>query len=168
MSEELPASEVVSKQVEITSNEELTGPPPEDSTQEDKPPLTASADSEDKPPSTANADSEDKPPPTANADSEEKPPPPASAENGTEENKKSESDLKPSKSAAPAPAKPKYRYDWYQTASDVYVNVMIKKLSKDQVHIEFGDIMVSPLKVTYVIRWLNWVPFSLFAPIHVR
>ena len=103
MSEEAPASEVVSQHVEVTSNEELSGPPAETSTQEDKPS------------------------------------PPANAENGTKEDKKSE----PSSSAPAAPIKPKYRHDWYQTASDVYVNVMIKKLNKDQVHVEFGDTTVS-------------------------
>ena len=41
------------------------------------------------------------------------------------------------------PNKSKYRYDWYQTASDVYLNIMIKGLKKDSVHVEFVEKMVS-------------------------
>lgn len=34
---------------------------------------------------------------------------------------------------------PKIRHDWYQTQADVYVNVMIKRLKKDDVSVEFGE-----------------------------
>jgi len=33
----------------------------------------------------------------------------------------------------PQPPKPNYRHDWYQTASDVRLNIMIKGLKKEQV-----------------------------------
>lgn len=41
------------------------------------------------------------------------------------------------------PNKSKYRYDWYQTASDVFLNIMIKRLKKDSVHVEFEEKRVS-------------------------
>lgn len=39
----------------------------------------------------------------------------------------------------PPPAAPKVKHDWYQTHSDVYVNVMIKRLKRDDVTVEFTD-----------------------------
>ena len=31
------------------------------------------------------------------------------------------------------------RYDWYQTSSDVYINVMMKKLKKEEISVSFGE-----------------------------
>ena len=42
--------------------------------------------------------------------------------------------------APPAPAEPpRIRHDWYQTHADVVVNVMIKKLRREDVSVEFGE-----------------------------
>ena len=42
--------------------------------------------------------------------------------------------------APPAPATaPTIKHDWYQTQTDVYVNVMVKRLKRDDVSVEFGD-----------------------------
>ena len=46
------------------------------------------------------------------------------------------------KVAAP-PAKPKYRHDWYQTPTDVYINVMIKGLKNEDVSVHFEAKMAS-------------------------
>ena len=41
---------------------------------------------------------------------------------------------------APLPAAaPPVRHDWYQTQADVYVNVMIKRLKREDVSVEFGE-----------------------------
>lgn len=50
-----------------------------------------------------------------------------------------------SKLAAAAPAKPKYRHDWYQTPTDVYVNVMIKGLKNEDVSVNFEEKMASQM-----------------------
>lgn len=42
---------------------------------------------------------------------------------------------------APA-AKPKYRHDWYQTESDVCINILLKKVKKENVHVTFQEKMV--------------------------
>ena len=61
-------------------------------------------------------------------------------ENGTDVNE----DSKPPEPEAPAaPAKPKYRHDWYQTPTDVYVNVMIKGLKNEDVSVNFEEKMAS-------------------------
>ena len=39
---------------------------------------------------------------------------------------------------APPPA-PTIKHDWYQTQADVYVNVMVKRLKRDDVSVEFGE-----------------------------
>ena len=39
----------------------------------------------------------------------------------------------------PAPEPPKLKHDWYQTQSDVYVNVMIKRLKREDVRVEFSE-----------------------------
>lgn len=49
----------------------------------------------------------------------------------------------------PPQNKSKYRYDWYQTASDVYLNIMIKGLKRDDVHVQFEDTMVHTLLYSY-------------------
>ena len=41
------------------------------------------------------------------------------------------------------PPKPKYRYDWYQTPTDVYINVMIKGLRNEDVSVCFDEKSVS-------------------------
>ena len=38
-------------------------------------------------------------------------------------------------SGAAGPVKPKYRHDWYQTPTDVYINVMIKGLKSEDVSV---------------------------------
>ena len=43
----------------------------------------------------------------------------------------------------PKPAKPKYRHDWYQTPTDVYINVMIKGLKDEDVSVNFEEKMVN-------------------------
>ena len=40
---------------------------------------------------------------------------------------------------ATAPPPPKLRYDWYQTQADVYINIMIKKLKKEDVSVTFDE-----------------------------
>lgn len=50
--------------------------------------------------------------------------------------------------AAPPPveaAPVKYRYDWYQTEADVCINVLIKKVKKENVHINFEERLVRSL-----------------------
>ena len=42
----------------------------------------------------------------------------------------------------PPAEKPKYRYDWYQTESDVCVNILIKKVKKENVQVDFQERMV--------------------------
>ena len=39
---------------------------------------------------------------------------------------------------APLPA-PKPKYDWYQTQADVVINIMVKKLRAEDVHVEFAE-----------------------------
>ena len=39
----------------------------------------------------------------------------------------------------PAVTAPKVKHDWYQTQADVCVNVMIKRLKKEDVSVEFGE-----------------------------
>ena len=58
-------------------------------------------------------------------------------ENGADVNE----DSKPA--AAAAPAKPKYRHDWYQTPTDVYVDVMMKGLKNEDVSVHFEEKMAS-------------------------
>lgn len=50
-------------------------------------------------------------------------------------------DIEP-KPAAP-PAKQKYRHDWYQTPTDVCVNVMIKGLKPKDVTVNYQEKMAS-------------------------
>ena len=46
----------------------------------------------------------------------------------------------PQQSTVPPTAQPpRVRHDWYQTQSDVYVNVMIKRLKRENVRVEFGE-----------------------------
>lgn len=46
---------------------------------------------------------------------------------------------------APPPAKPvqKYKYDWYQTESEVRINVLIKKIRQENVRVNFQENAVS-------------------------
>lgn len=39
---------------------------------------------------------------------------------------------------APLPA-PKPKYEWYQTQADVVINIMVKKLKAEDVHVEFAE-----------------------------
>ena len=47
--------------------------------------------------------------------------------------------------AAAPPPKPKYRHDWYQTPTDVYINVMIKGLKNEDVFVRFEENMASSM-----------------------
>lgn len=40
---------------------------------------------------------------------------------------------------APPPPKAKYRYDWYQSESNVFINILIKKLEKENVHVDYQE-----------------------------
>lgn len=72
---------------------------------------------------------------------------PIAAENGTADSSVGENSSEaPSSTSAPSQAtvaKPKYRYDWYQTESDVCINILIKKLKKDNVKVDFQENSVS-------------------------
>lgn len=39
----------------------------------------------------------------------------------------------------PPPPKAKYRYDWYQSESNVFINILIKKLEKENVHVDYQE-----------------------------
>lgn len=54
-----------------------------------------------------------------------------------------EEETKPAVTAAPPPPKPKYRHDWYQTPTDVYINVMIKGLKNEDVSVHFEEKLAS-------------------------
>lgn len=41
-------------------------------------------------------------------------------------------------SSVPVPVS-RPRYDWYQTSSDVYINIMVKKLKKEEISVSFGE-----------------------------
>lgn len=56
-------------------------------------------------------------------------------ENGTGAPREEE----PKPVVAPPPAKPKYRHDWYQTPTDVYINIMIKNLKPEDVSVDFEE-----------------------------
>ena len=45
--------------------------------------------------------------------------------------------------AAPLPAPMKPKYEWYQTQADVVINIMIKKLRAEDVHVQFAEQSVS-------------------------
>ncbi len=42
-------------------------------------------------------------------------------------------------SSPPPPARPKYRHDWYQTESDVRINILIKKVKKENMAVDFQE-----------------------------
>ena len=70
--------------------------------------------------------------------------PSTTAENGAAERSVCES----SSETPPAPSqvtvtKPKYRHDWYQTESDVCINILIKKVKKENVSVDFQEKSVS-------------------------
>ena len=53
----------------------------------------------------------------------------------------------------PAVAKCKYRHDWYQTEGDICINILIKKVKKENVHVDFqerkvggGRCVIKPVK----------------------
>lgn len=46
-------------------------------------------------------------------------------------------------SPVPQAVKPKYRYDWYQTEADVCINILIKKVKKENVQVNFQEKSVS-------------------------
>lgn len=56
---------------------------------------------------------------------------------------KSEAPPEPVAAAQPVKQKSKYRYDWYQTERDVCVNVMIKRLKKENVEVDIKEKFVS-------------------------
>ena len=43
----------------------------------------------------------------------------------------------------PKVLKQKYRYDWYQTESEVRINILAKKVKEENVHIDFKERSVS-------------------------
>ena len=45
----------------------------------------------------------------------------------------------PPTAAVSAPEPPRIKHDWYQTHADVVVNVMIKRLRREDVRVEFGE-----------------------------
>ena len=45
----------------------------------------------------------------------------------------------PPTAAVSAPEPPRIKHDWYQTHVDVVVNVMIKRLRREDVRVEFGE-----------------------------
>lgn len=47
----------------------------------------------------------------------------------------------PTLPVAPA-AKPKFRHDWYQTESDICINILLKKVKRENVHVNFQEKMV--------------------------
>ncbi len=57
------------------------------------------------------------------------------------------SDTAPAENNPSSKEAPKYRHEWYQTASDVCVNVMTKGLKKEQVQVEFTE-----RTVRYIVR----------------
>ena len=82
---------------------------------------------------------------------------------GTEEPKPVEEP----KAAAPPP-KPKYRHDWYQTPTDVYINVMIKELKNEDVSVHFDEKMASlmdfigrPIQVGMLSKLINAIGSNL-------
>ena len=40
---------------------------------------------------------------------------------------------------APPVSRPKYRYDWYQTEADVCINILVKKVKKENVNVDFQE-----------------------------
>lgn len=68
----------------------------------------------------------------------------ASAGEGTSATQDASEVVKPKEngSAGASPRKPKYRHDWYQTPTDVYINIMIKGLKNDDVSVNFEEKMV--------------------------
>ena len=56
--------------------------------------------------------------------------------------------------AAPPVAKPKYRHDWYQTETDVCINVLIKRVKKENVKVDFQEKSVST--ITHIV--LSLIP----------
>lgn len=40
---------------------------------------------------------------------------------------------------APPVTKPKYRHDWYQTESDICINILIKRVKKENVNVNFQE-----------------------------
>ena len=81
-----------------------------------------------------------------------------------EEVKPKENGVHSTSGELPKPAKPKYRHDWYQTPTDVYINVMIKGLKSEDVDVKFGEKMVCfyPPACAHVCTHLN--PTTLASP----
>ena len=52
---------------------------------------------------------------------------------------------------APLPA-PKPKYDWYQTQADVVINIMVKKLRAEDVHVEFAEESVRACRACHASR----------------
>ena len=80
-------------------------------------------------------------------------------ENGTGAPREEE----PKPAVAPPPAKPKYRHDWYQTPTDVYINVMIKNLKTEDVSVDFEEKRVS---LIIVLKWFAQLPGNVVCPIN--
>ena len=77
----------------------------------------------------------------------------------------------------------KYRYDWYQTETDVCINILIKKLKKENVHVVFQENSVSLyLSMCYstllhnnmfiiatrsrlILKWMKMTPSILMYPL---
>ena len=92
--------------------------------------------------------------------------------NGTREGSTPESSTEevtkattPPPPAAPVLSKPKYRHDWYQTESDVCINILIKKVKKENLVVDFQEKSVSVLDCISKRRDGNLV---LFLQVMVR
>lgn len=55
-------------------------------------------------------------------------------------------------SPAPPVPKPKYRYDWYQTETDVCINILIKKVKKENVEVNFQEKSVRTWRFLYTLK----------------
>ena len=84
-------------------------------------------------------------PPSANSTEKDEVKP---KENGTGAPREEE----PKPAVAPPPAKPKYRHDWYQTPTDVYINIMIKNLKTEDVSVDFEEKRASLLMDCSIAR----------------
>lgn len=68
----------------------------------------------------------------------------SAVEDKTEEESGATNDETPELPEPPVPvAKPKYRHDWYQTEADVCINILIKKLKRENVQVNFQEKSVS-------------------------
>jgi len=54
----------------------------------------------------------------------------------------------------------KPKYDWYQTESEVRINVLIKKLKQEDVQVNFQENLVSSCVLVVFVSELSQVKFS--------